>query len=586
MIERSRLLRSIGPRVALAMTWIVSVALLFGVAALPVRWRWPIADVFFREQDRPILIGCFGLWVLALFTVNRLPAPKPSWLDGGRKTAFILAALVGLVAVVGASLVYAGYALSMDEFMATFDAAIFRHGVLLAPLAPEWRAFAPAMQPFFGLAVPGHVYWSSSYLPVNALFLAAGALVGAPHLPNAVWAAVAVLGVFGVARRLWPDRPDAAIVAAGLLASSSQLLVTAMTPYAMTAHLALNLAWLWLVLRGGRLGHGAAALTAFLATGLHQMIFHPLFAAPFVLQMWLDRRWRVAAFHTAVYAAICLFWILYWSLLLRHAGLAPQASTTLGGGTFIQHVISLLSAFHVGGAALIATNLLRFVAWQNPLAVALAGLAVLPALRAGVPRALVLGFVLTVAATFLVLPFQGHGWGYRYVHGLLGNVCLLAAFGWIRLTGDAAARPALHRLFAAAGAVSLLVLFPVHAWQAHQWVLPYARAEREIQQSRADVVIVDRRGLWYGVDLVRNDPFLKTGPKVLNLGGLDQAGLDWVCGHYRVAMFDKTRGRALGIRPALGERPIVEKRLRPDPTASACDQETGRHLMAASDGSN
>jgi hypothetical protein len=571
MIERPKSPRSMDPIVRLAMTWMLLVILLFGLGTPPFGSSRALTEVFLNEQDRPVLIVCIVLWAAAVFAVNRLPAPKPSWLDGGRRTAFILAALVGLVAVVGASLVYAGYALSMDEFMATFDAAIFRHGVSLAPLAPEWRPFLSALQPIFRLDVPGHTHWVSSYLPVNALFLAAGALVGAPHLPNAVWAAIAVLGVFGVARRLWPDRPDAAIVAAVLLASSSQLLVMAMTPYAMTAHLALNLVWLWLVLRGGRLGHGAAALTAFLATGLHQMIFHPLFAAPFVLQMWLDRRWRVAAFHTAVYAVVCLFWILYWSLLLRHAGLAPQASTA-GGGSLLQWGMLLLGTFDGGGTALMAKNLLRFVAWQNPLAAALAGIAILPALRAGVPRALVLGFVLTVAATFILLPYQGHGWGYRYVHGLLGNVCLLAAFGWIRLTGDAAARPALHRLFAAAAAVSLLVLFPIHAWQAHQWVLPYVRAEREIQQTPADVVIVDRRGLWYGLDLIRNDPFLQSSPKVLDLGGLDQTTLDWVCGHYRVAMFDKVRGHALGIRPVIDDPHGAEARLRPNLAASACHQ--------------
>ena len=73
------------------------------------------------------------------------------------------------------------------------------------------------------------------------------------------------------------------VVAAVLLATSSQFLLTAMTPYSMTAHLALNLAWLWLFLRGGVVGHSLAIAVGALACGLHQLVFHPLFVAPFAL---------------------------------------------------------------------------------------------------------------------------------------------------------------------------------------------------------------------------------------------------------------------------------------------------------------
>jgi len=49
---------------------------------------------------------------------------------------------------------------------------------------------------------------------------------------------------------------------------------------------------------------------------------------------------------------------------------------------------------------------------------------------AGMVRALLLGLVLTTAAMFVLLPYQGHGWGYRYLHGLLGSAVLLAAWTW------------------------------------------------------------------------------------------------------------------------------------------------------------
>ena len=65
---------------------------------------------------------------------------------------------------------------------------------------------------------------------MNALLRAAGGLIHAESLVNPLLAGVAVIATYGAGRRLWPDRPQAAAVAAVLLASSSQVLVTAMTP--------------------------------------------------------------------------------------------------------------------------------------------------------------------------------------------------------------------------------------------------------------------------------------------------------------------------------------------------------------------
>jgi hypothetical protein len=93
--------------------------------------------------------------------------------------------------------------------------------------------------------------------------------------------------------------------------------------------------WLWLFLRGGWLGHGGAVLVGLFACGLHQLIFHPLFVAPFILQLFLDRRLRVALFYTVSYAAICLFWTRYFSLVISTAGVptsqAAQAPQACGG---------------------------------------------------------------------------------------------------------------------------------------------------------------------------------------------------------------------------------------------------------------
>jgi hypothetical protein len=216
----------------------------------------------------------------------------------------------------------------------------------------------------------------------------------------------------------------------------------------------------------------------------------------------------------------------------------------------LHRTVTLASQFHLADPALMAVNLTRFIAWQNPLAVALgavgAGLAVRERHAAMLP--LVAGLCLTVAAVLVVMPFQGHGWGYRYLHGLLGNLCLLAAFAWVRLVDPvgAGSRRAWARLGAATAFWSLVAL-PIRAWQVSSFVGPYATAYRAIEGAPADLVIVDPGGLWYGADLVRNEPFLTNVPKVMDIEALTPDDVRALCKTHRIAVFNKDARAAAGI---------------------------------------
>jgi hypothetical protein len=465
-----------------------------------------------------------------------------------------LAALAcGLIAWIGTYAVFDGYALSMDEFMANFDAAILAHGRLMAPLAPPWRGFVFALQPTFVTLAPGDLAWSSQYLPVNAAFRAIGMLAGAPALVSPLLATASVAAVFAIARRLWPARPDLALAAAVLLATSSQFLLTAMTAYAMTAHLALNLIWLWLFLRGGRLAHAGAILVGFLATGLHQIIFHPLFVAQFIAELLLARRWRLALTYIAAYAVICAFWVGYWrfAFALLGQGAAPAALGAAAAADLTSRLNPLLAAFDWAGVRVMDVNLIRFVTWQSLITVPLAVLGAIASLRAGGPvRALALGLLLSAIALFVILPHQGHGWGYRYWHGLLGSAVLLAVFAWGRLTEGlgVAERRAAGALFALAAALSIAVLEPLRAWQAHAFAHPYARAWAAISSSPAQVVIIDPVRAWYASDLVRNDPWLRRAPWVFDIRELNDQQLAALCRTYSVSLFDAADAHALGVR--------------------------------------
>jgi len=524
-----------------------------------------IADLFLVEQDLPALLIAALLLLAWRFT----PLPAPSgWLGrvGKRRPGPTLAALAlfaALVGVAGWFAVAGRYPLSMDEFMATFDARIFATGQPLASVPAEWQEFVPALQPFFRSIPQQHALWSSDYLPVSAAFRTLFTAVHAQGLLGAAWSGVAVIATFGVGRRLWPDRPGAALLAAGLVATSAQVLAAGMTDYAMPAHLALNMVWLWLFLRRDRPSQAAAALTAFAACGLHQVIFHPLFAAPFVLQAWLERRWGKAAFHTAAYALIGLFWMSYWGLALRMSG-AELATTPAGGpADFIAKSLHLVEMFEPMKLGWMPKNLLRFVAWQNPISIVLCLAAVVPAWRAGgVWRSLILGVALLIFAACFLMPFQGHGWGYRYLHGFIGSVALLAAFGWIHLTraGSGLDRRILTPGLAIGFTGAVVILLPLHVFQMSMLIRPYAAAYAAIARTDADVVLVDSAGLFYADDLVRNDPLLIARPKILDLAALTPEQVPRLCAGRKLALFDRGLGLAYGLRATMAVT-------RPDVTA-------------------
>ncbi len=506
---------------------------------------------YLLSQDTPVLL-LFGLFFVALVArfKHDVPTFAPSALRSRQSSALVWIALTVVCGLVwaGSHLVYRNFALSADEFMVDFDARIFATGRLLASVAPEWRAYVPALQPMFRLELPENAYWISSYLPMNAAIRALFVVLGEPVWHGVALAGVAIVAVFGVARRLWPDRPDASVVAVILLACSSQFLITAMSPYAMTAHLALNMVWLWFFLRDTRAGHLMAAGVAFVACGLHQVIFHPLFAAPFVLSLLVARRWKLAGYYAVLYAAIGMFWILYWSLVLRAANAPMAESADIGILQFMQRIADTVD-LNPGNLALLGLNLLRFLVWQSPLAIPLVivGLTSCRA-RKGIIIELAAGIALTLALVLVLMPFQGHGWGYRYLHGFLGSFSLIAAQGWIAVTdrGSQAAKQATYAL-AASVLVSLLVLLPWRAYQVRAFVDPYASAIEAIRHADADVVLVDPTDIWYGEDLARNDPFLKARPKILSLPYLDETQLADLCRRYDVAVFDRDDARRFGI---------------------------------------
>jgi hypothetical protein len=401
-----------------------------------------------------------------------------------------------------------GIGLSMDEAAASFQARIFTAGRVAAPIPPAWHGLAPWMTPIFVTLKPAEHAWISAYLPVYAALRAPFAAAHAEWLLNPALAALTVVLLAVVCNRLWPADARQGRLAVVFLLTSAQFLITSMSGYSMPAHLCLNLFWLYLYLRDDGGARLALPWAGVLALGLHNPFPHALFAAPFLLRVVLRRRFGWAAYYAVVYLAGAAAWY-HW---LRFAA-APTAAAA-------RSTSSLVDTFTFpSGHQLVtqALNLGLIISWQTPVLFVLALAAVIAWRRlSATERDLAWGVALTISLYVFFPANQGHGWGYRYVYGVLGSLVLLGARGASLLAhvrGDAA----MQWLVTASAAVSIAVQLPLRASQVSSVVRPHAAALEFIAARPEKLVLVDVTAAWYASDLVRNDPLFGRGPRTAAL---------------------------------------------------------------------
>lgn len=476
---------------------------------------------YLERQDRWLLLT--GTLLLLAATFLRSERTKP--LQGSWKLAAGVGIGMSVLAVAGHYLVLAGYDLSRDEQMATFDATIFGRGWLFSPLPAFWQDHADALNTLFMYPAEDRGGWVSSYLPFNALVRAGLDLVGSPTLTGPLMIVVGAVALWGCAHRIWPEDPEARIVALLLYLCSGQVLVNGMTSYAMPAHLALNLVWLWLFLRSAWWADFAAIIVGFVAVGLHQPLMHPMFAAPLLFLLLIERSWGRAAFYFLGYALVGAFW-LWWPNLMWALVQADPQTLRPAGVDYLTRLSQALQQGGFSGPANMEANLLRFVAWQPLLLLPLLGLA-LPIIRYNrLAAALAGGCFLTIIVMLLILPYQGHGFGYRYLHGLIGNIFLLAVFGWKAIKTDLARWRGLLVVTSVAG---LGVIMPMQLAMAHAFYRPWALVSAEIDRIPSDYVVIGDEDVPFSRDLVINSPLLDRRPIRLVREAIDPSLMAHLC---------------------------------------------------------
>ena len=483
---------------------------------------------FLYRQDQWLLLA--GA-VLFGFCVWRLPSSTRP-IGGGWRLGVAIGAAMALAMYAGHYWILSGHDMSRDEQMATFDAAIFARGQLVAPLDILWRDHAAALNTMFMYPTEQSAAWVSSYLPFNAALRALFELFGDAAMTGPAMTLIGAAALWGCARRIWPDNKEAPVIASLLYAGSGQIWLNGMTAYAMPAHLALNLCWLWLFLRRALWADIASLAVGFVAVGLHQPILHPMFAAPILFLLVLDRDWRRAALYFVGYATIGAFWVCWpgwmWPLVEAGAG-APQAA----GVDFFSRIMLAIEASG-GGVSNMVANLMRFAAWQHLLLLPLLIVGLKVARRDRMAGALAGGIILTLVVVTVILPYQGHGFGYRYLHGLVGNCICLAVYGWVSL-GDEIGQ--WRKLLMRSTVAGLVILLPLQAWMAHGFYAPPAEVSKRLSAIDADYIVVGAGDAPFAADLVINPPFLGDRPIRLVREAVSPALVQALCtSHPQVAL--------------------------------------------------
>ena len=519
----------------------------------------------FGAQDFVWLILSAMICLLAIY-LSRATLPIPALRD---RPVVVVAMSIAVVVVVraGVSVVYHAAAISMDEFMMLWQSRAIQAGSLLVRAPEAWWPYASALRPGFLIVDPVYQVWAPPYRPGTSLLHAVFARLSLDAAMNAIFCGGSVLVLWRLARQTLPPGTGAVMCAVLLFALSPQFLITGMTPYTMTAHLFASLLWVWLFTLDRGWSHSLAIVLGCYALGLHHVHVHGGLALPFLLHLaFVRRRWWLALAYGAAYSIATVVWVFWMDIAVWMSGLSPipaAAPAEIDGGLDLIRAAAEQGAASHGwqDLALWGVNISRLIAWQN--------LAVLPLLLVAMGRframpvtLRLMGWsVLTSLLPYLLLmPSQGHGWGYRYLHHELGTLALLAGFGWAVLKEGGRTRDL--RFVVVVAGVSAIVGLPLRAVQTERFVRPIQTATVETGLQDAEVVLLATEGLWYGRDLVRNDPLVRNRPVVMAIEMIPDRDLALLCAGRRVVLMDESRFMETGI--ALKSEPDASRSQRRD----------------------
>jgi hypothetical protein len=294
--------------------------------------------------------------------------------------------------------------------------------------------------------------------------------------------------------------------------------------YSMPAHLLANCLYALLLVRPEPLRALAAGLVGSIALCLHNPVPHILFALPwFVWIATRPRGIRLLALMAVGYLPLCLLLGIGWFELTNHlrgavasAGAPPDTLERLRSLTsvfapptatvLLARLIGVAKVWVWGVPGLLLLALCGAVRWRrNPLCLLFAASA-----------------LTTLVGYFFVPPDQGHGWGYRYFHSAWMALPLLATAALFRPRDTAAAQqpaatpggrtfedPQTRAYVMACMLLTLVFGVGFRSWEMHAFMARDLDQLPHYRGTEPRVVILDPTLMFYGGDLVQNDPFLR-----------------------------------------------------------------------------
>jgi hypothetical protein len=501
-----------------------------------------LAGVFLLKQD--MQIGLIAIAMLVFLSTRETTASAaPLAIPSPAKLTIFGVALLLLGGWLGFHAIMHSYHLSRDEQMAVQDAAIFADGKFLIPLPQEWRDISATLQRSFNSIIFNPDLTISCYRPGNAFAHALMGKFGLMNLTAPLFAALGLVATWRVSRRLWPDDTSLQAMSVVFYLCSTQMWAATMTTYAMSMLLGLNMIWLALFLRRDWIGYLFALPVGFFAISAHQVPYHLMFAAPFIAVYAIERRWRVALVYGAAYTAFGLFWLRWEDFVsfMMGGGVLKSASQTIAD-SILDYIPDDTGP---GKVAFIAASIMRFLTWQHLLTLPLILIATRAALRDRntLLLAMIAACALPLVVKFLQVPHQGHGWGYRYLHGSIGLTCLLAVAGWqeLRRHGLASARD-----FRVATAVTLLVAAPWLLWNGSAFSGSYATVDQALRGIDSDIVVVDSRAAPFGDDLVTNRANLTNRPIRVTANKIREHDIAALCKMGSITLFSGEKLAPIG----------------------------------------
>jgi hypothetical protein len=398
--------------------------------------------------------------------------------------------------------VYMAHPLSMDEYAPWLQAHAFARGELKVHYPPELLdSIVPrGFQGYFIAVGRENGEAISKYWPGLALVTAPFAWLGIGWCVNPAFGALTLAMVYMLASEFAGSRAAGGWAMLAALASP-QFTVNAISFYAMPGELALNLLFLWLLLKPGLRTALAAGLVGGLALAMHNPIPHALMAAPALAGLAWDRqRWPRLVAVLAGYLPGLLGLAWTWMNLMASLEVAPRS-----GGPSVHQSILVRTISFLGTVFAIPTeDMLKarwYATWKTWIW-ACPGLLLLlfiPRVRGAGERLLIAAFALTFVFYLFVRPDQGHGWGYRYIHTAWGVLPVVTGL-WLATAGDAA------RKWGGAMVAAGLLATPVFLWQTHQTIQDALAWRITPPASGPAVVFVAQDTGRYRGDLVQNLP--------------------------------------------------------------------------------